>query len=158
MRNSILAALLIYAPVAQAQQAFDATHCYVGTATVVFASDDATIVNFDHKGLYRGNGENKLLNGFSTHCGGTTTIINKNRTTRGGCKVVDLKGDTIALVFEGSGPAGQETGIGNAVAGTGAWKGVSGGGKWQVHTPSRPLSQGAFQACLRYEGTLTVPK
>lgn len=147
--------LAVCASAAQAQE-FDATHCYFGTATVAFASDEATVAIFDHKGIYRANGEKKLLNGFSIHCTGLTKVINKKRTVSGGCKVLDPKGDSISLVFEGAGPPGGDSGTADAVAGTGAWKGVSGGGKWQVHTPSKPLASGTFQGCLRYHGAFKV--
>ncbi|HSH08010.1 MAG TPA: hypothetical protein VLA41_10145 [Burkholderiales bacterium] len=138
-------------------QAFDVTHCYAGTATVVFASDDAVVASFDHKGIYRANGDSKLLHGASIHCAGITTVINKKRTVSGGCKTVDPKGDTIAGVFEGAGPAGGDAGTAQAVGGTGTWKGVSGGGNWQVHTPSKPLVPGTFQGCLRFHGAYKVP-
>ena len=139
-------------------EAFDATHCYFGTATVLFASDDAVIASFEHKGIYRGNNGNKTLEGYSIQCAGVTKVINKKRTSAGGCKILDPKGDAIALVFEGAGPPGGESGTADAVGGSGAWKGVTGGGKWQVHTASKPLVPGTFQGCLRYHGAFTVPK
>lgn len=152
-----IGSVLACASGAQAQE-FDATHCYFGTATVAFASDEATVAIFDHKGIYRSNGDKKLLHGFSIHCTGLTTALNKKRTVTGGCKVLDPKGDSISLVFEGAGPPGGDSGTADAVAGTGAWKGVTGGGKWQVHTASKPLAPGSFQGCLRYHGAFTVPK
>jgi hypothetical protein len=152
-----IASLVVCTSAAQAQE-FDATHCYVGTGTVAFASDEALVAIFDHKGIYRDNGDKKLLNGFSIHCTGLTKVINKKRTVSGGCKVLDPKGDSISLVFEGAGPPGGDSGTADAVAGTGAWKGVSGGGRWQVDTPSKPLAPGSFQGCLRYHGAFKVPK
>lgn len=143
--------------VASTEKSFDATHCFFGTSTVVFASEDASIVHYEHKGIYRGNNGNTLLHGASIHCAGTLLVLSKKRTTRGGCKILDPQGDTIALVTEGSGPSGKQTGTADAIAGTGAWRGVSGGGKWQVHTSSRPLVPGSFQGCLRYHGAFTVP-
>jgi hypothetical protein len=161
MRHSTAAAtaaasLAVFPLIAQAQE-FDVTHCYVGTATVVFASDDAVIAIGDSKGIYRTNGDKKLLHGFSIHCAGNVRLISKKRTLSGGCKVLDPKGDSIALAYEGEGAPGAEFGTADAVAGTGAWKGVTGGGKWQVHTPSNPLAPGAYQGCLRYQGALKVP-
>jgi len=148
----------VLASVAQAE-AFDATHCHSGTVTVVFASDNATVVTFDSKGIYRSNGESKLLDGFSIHCSGTDVILNKKSVLRGGCRVLDPKGEdnSIFLTFAGTGgPKG--VGTATAVGGTGTWKGISGGGDWEVHTPSKPVVPGTFQSCLRYHGTFTVPK
>lgn len=130
---------------------FDATHCYVGTATAIYASDEAAVIQFDHKGIYRANGEHKLLDGFSIHCAGTNVTLNKKSAIRGGCKALDPKGEAIHLVFEG---AAGDKGTGQMVGGTGAWKGISGGGDWYVHTPSKPLAPGSFQACLRFHGTV----
>jgi len=93
----------------------------------VFAADDATIAHFEHNGIYRGNQENNLLDGFSIQCAGVNVIINKKSSVRGGCRLPGPKGDTIGLTFEGTGRA---KGRGTAVA---------------------------FQACLRYHGAFTVP-
>jgi hypothetical protein len=134
---------------------FDATHCYVGTANVVFASDEAAVIHFEHKGVYRDNGDKKFLEGFSIHCAGTNVTISKKSAIRGGCKALDPKGDTIHLVFDG---AAGERGTAQAVAGTGAWKGIGGGGDWEVRTSSKPLAAGAFQACLRFHGTFNIKK
>jgi hypothetical protein len=152
----VVPSLVVLSSTAQAQQPFDATHCYVGTAAAVFASDDATIAHFEHNGIYRGNQESKLLDGFSIQCAGVNVVINKKSSVRGGCRVLDPKGDTIGLTFEGTGGA-KGSGTAVAVAGTGAWKGVTGGGDWEVQTISKPLAAGAFQACLRYHGAFTVP-
>lgn len=143
---------------AATEKPFDATHCFFGTSTVVFALDDATIVHYEHKGIYRGNNGSTLLDGASIHCTDMLLVLNKKRTIRGGCKILDAQGDMIALVTEGSGPPGKQTGTADTIAGTGAWKGVTGGGKWQVHTASKPLEPGSVQGCLRYHGAFTVPQ
>lgn len=150
-----IASLLTCSAAIATDMPFDATHCYVGTATVVYASDEAAVIQFEHKGIYRANGEHKLLEGFSIHCAGTNVTINKKSVIRGGCKALDPKGDTIHMVFDG---AAGDKGTAQAVAGTGAWTGISGGGDWNVQTPSKPLAPGSFQACLRFHGTLKTGK
>lgn len=82
MRNMRIAAttftsLLVVSAAAQAQLPFDATHCYAGAATVLSTSDEATVVRFQHKGIYRGNGDKKHLDGFSLQCAGTDVILSK---------------------------------------------------------------------------------
>jgi len=151
-----IASLVVCASAAQAQE-FDVTHCYAGTTNVVFAADGAVVFTFDHKGIYRANGEKKSLHGMSIHCVGVVEQITPERPQRGGCKGVNPNGDQIFAVFEGSGPVGKVTGTAKAVGGTGAWKGVTGGGKWEVHTGSKPAVPGTFQGCLRYHGEYKVP-
>ncbi|MEK6244858.1 MAG: hypothetical protein AABM33_10200 [Pseudomonadota bacterium] len=150
-----LVGVLFFSSTAHAQQPFDATHCFVGTGSQLFRSDDAVIGHFEHKGIYRSNHENKLLDGFAIQCMGIAVTVKQKRSMRGACKILDPKGDMIGLEIEDT---KLGTGTATVVGGTGAWKGVTGGGDWLVHTPSRPLADGAFQSCLRYHGTLTVPK
>ncbi len=149
------ASLVALSPAVHAQMPFDATHCYVGTASVIFATDEAAVIQFEHKGIYRDNGDQKFFEGFSVQCAGTNVTISKKSAIRGGCKALDPKGDTIHLVFEG---AAGDKGTAHAVAGTGAWKGISGGGDWLVRTPSKALAAGGFQACLRFYGTFNLKK
>jgi len=153
-----IASLVVFALVAQAQE-FDATHCYMGTFTLVFASEDATVVNFEHKGIYQSNGKRKTLHGFSIHCAGTAVTLNKKEVVRGGCKVLDPQGkdNSIFLVFDRTGGDKVE-GTATAVAGTGAWKGVTGGGNWLFHTRGKSFAPGTYQNCMRYYGKFTVPK
>lgn len=64
----IVLSLVVFIPVAQAQQSYDITECYSFTShTTLSEVPDLTIVGFDGKGIVRSNVENKVFDNFTLH-------------------------------------------------------------------------------------------
>jgi hypothetical protein len=63
----ILFGLLLFIPVAQAEQPFDFTQCFSSTGTILTATEELTVTSYDAKGISMSNLENKVFDNMTTH-------------------------------------------------------------------------------------------
>ena len=63
----ILFGLLLFLPVAQAEQPFDFTLCSSATQTVLSATEELRVMSSDFKGITMSNLENKVFDNMTTH-------------------------------------------------------------------------------------------
>ena len=63
----ILFGLLLFIPVAQAQQPFDFTRCVSATVTTLSATEELTITSSESKGIILSNPANKVFDNMTTH-------------------------------------------------------------------------------------------
>ncbi len=68
-KNGVLGlfSLLLFIPVAQAEQPFDFTRCGSSTHTVLLETEELTIRSVDVKGIIMSNLENKVFDNMTTH-------------------------------------------------------------------------------------------
>jgi hypothetical protein len=147
--------LVVFTPVAKAEQPFDITDCGSGTITMVSASKELTVFSFDLKGISRSNHENKVFDNTTFHCVGVIRVMAGKRTETGYFKIMDSDGDFIVgevTCIE------TEKSTWKFLQGTGKWKGITGGGKGWVIMRGKPITSGTFQACFRHTGTIKLPK
>jgi hypothetical protein len=64
---AILFGLLLFIPVAQAEQPFDFTRCVSATLTTLSATEELTVTSADAKGITMSNLENKVFDNMTTH-------------------------------------------------------------------------------------------
>ena len=72
---AIVLGLVMFIPVAQAEQPFDITDCGSGTITMVSTSKELTVFSFDLKGISRSNHENKVFDNTTFHCVGVMLAL-----------------------------------------------------------------------------------
>jgi hypothetical protein len=63
----ILFGLLLFIPVAQAEQPFDVTQCFSSTLTILSATEELTATSADAKGITMSNLANKVFDNMTTH-------------------------------------------------------------------------------------------
>jgi hypothetical protein len=64
---AILFGLLLFIPVAQAEEAFDFTRCVSATVTTLSATEELTVTSADAKGIVMSNLANKVFDNMTTH-------------------------------------------------------------------------------------------
>ncbi|OGP64536.1 MAG: hypothetical protein A2170_03160 [Deltaproteobacteria bacterium RBG_13_53_10] len=64
---AILFGLLLFIPVAQAEQPFDLTRCSSSTQTILSATEELTVRSSDVKGIVMSNLKNKVFDNMTTH-------------------------------------------------------------------------------------------
>jgi hypothetical protein len=65
--GAILFGLLLFLPVAQAEQPFDFTLCGSSTKTILSATEELTVTSSDAKGIVMSNLANKAFDNMTTH-------------------------------------------------------------------------------------------
>jgi len=63
----ILFSLLLFLPVAQAEQPFDFTRCGSSTQTILLATKELTVMSGDFKGITMSNHANKVFDNMTAH-------------------------------------------------------------------------------------------
>ncbi len=63
----ILLGLLLFLPVAQAEQPFDFTRCVSAAVITLSATEELTVTSADAKGIVMSNLENKVFDNMTTH-------------------------------------------------------------------------------------------
>jgi hypothetical protein len=151
MVTAMFISLLVFFPPAQAEESFEATSCYSGTATPFHDSKDLTVVmGFQINGILRSQSENKFLNNVTYHFEGVvrgTQLMSYGR-------FVDLDGDIIIVERIGTG----KEAAGKFLEGTGKYKGIKGGYKAELIARGKPAMPGTFQECARFIGTVELRK
>ena len=67
MGAAILVGLLLFIPLAQAEQPFDFTRCVSATVTTLSATEELTVTSADAKGIVMSNLKNKVFDNMTTH-------------------------------------------------------------------------------------------
>jgi len=150
----IVAFLVLFILVAQAQTTFDVTECGAGPVTVVYQSNEITISGLEGKGIFFSNHENKVFDNCTFQVVQIARIIGGNRRSDSYWKIMDPDGDIIIAEVVVIGPEKTMT----FLHGTGKWKGIKGGAKGKTSAAGKMIAPGTFQACSRYVGTFELPK
>ena len=153
---AILFGLLLFLPVAQAEESFDCTHCRSWTITILSETEELTITSVEGKGIIMSNLPNKVFDNMTTHLitlsknmAGKVTSLTYN-------KFMDPDGDFV-IVETTSAPGETESNC-KFLQGTGKWKGIKGSGKFRPITRGKPITPGTSQGCSRWTGTFELPK
>lgn len=151
-----VAAALLGAGVAYAQQSYDQMTCRAGTMTVLAKSDDMVVWSLDHRGVTQSMEAKGPFDGSTQRCIGVVASIAGKVSANGWCRNVDAKTGDMTLV---DWVASDKPGAGTFTFryGTGKWKGITGGGTYAPVGPTRPVDEGTYQNCVRIKGTMTVP-
>jgi hypothetical protein len=64
---AILFGLLLFIPVAKAEQPFDFTQCVSSTQTILSATEELRVMSSDAKGIIMSNLGNKVFDSMTTH-------------------------------------------------------------------------------------------
>ncbi len=64
---AILSGLLLFLPLARAEQPFDFTLCSSGTQTILSATEGLTVTSYDSSGILMSNLEDKTFNNMTAH-------------------------------------------------------------------------------------------
>ena len=158
LRTSAIAVLglTLLLPAALAEEKpLDTISCRSGTATVLSASKEATVLSVDSKGISVPGGT-AFFADTTNRCIGVISIINGKRTSNGYCKFMSPSGDYNLLEWKGSGTDGE--GTWKYLYGTGKWKGVKGGGLYKRIARGKPIAKGTYQFCTRATGTYELPE
>lgn len=114
--------LFLLITAAQAEQPYDITTCGSATNTVLFSSEDLTIISFESKGISISNHENKAFDNNTFQCAGVIQIASGKPSGDMFCKFLDPDGD----VTLGESTLDGAEGTWKFIYGTGKWKGISG--------------------------------
>lgn len=152
---AIVLGLVMFIPVAQAEQPYDLTACGSGTITLLSTSKELTVYSIEGRGIVQDNLKSKLFDGCTWHAVGVVLIMDGKKTGLMYTKVMDPDGD---FFVSKSTYVGPDERTGKILHGTGKWKGITGGGKSRVIIRGKPITPGTVQACSRTTGTFKLPK
>jgi hypothetical protein len=150
----IVAFLVVFIQVAQAQTPFDVTECGSGSVTVVFQSNEITVSGLEGKGIFFSNHANKVFDNCTFQVMAIVKTADGKRRSDSYWKIMDPDGDVIVAEAVVLGPEKTM----KFLHGTGKWKGIKGEAKGKTTAIGKPVAPGTFQACSRYVGTFELPK
>jgi hypothetical protein len=159
---AVLFALVLFNPIAQAEQPFDITDHFCATVTTLSTSPELTIFQSDVKGIVRDNLENKTFDNLTSHCLRIGRISAGKLTGITFSKFTDSDGDFFITesTSDAVPPAAVES-TWKFLHGTGKWKGITGGGKGKFIFMTRgkqQISPTTIQGYLRMTGTFELKK
>lgn len=155
MRRSLFTALitlLLFPPIIQAADTFEATACRIGTMTMVQGSKELMILGFELKGILQSNTE--MFKNASEICVGTMKRMGDETNQAGYCKYLYPNGDINVVEWDGAANEGKW----QYLLGTGKWQNIKGGGKWRNIQRAKPIVEGTFQNCIILDGSYELPK
>jgi hypothetical protein len=159
---AITFSLVMFNPVAQAEQPLDITDYFYSTATVWPASPELTIFQSDAKGFVRDNLENKIFDNLTSHCLRVGRISAGKLTGTTFSKFTDSDGDFFMTESTSDAvPAAAAESTWKFLYGTGKWKGITGGGKGEfvfMTFGKQQMSPTTFQGYMRMNGTFELKK
>ena len=145
---------IIFLSAVQAEEPYDLTMCLSGKTTMLLASKELVLYEYQGDGMTMSNHENKKFHGMSYRCIGTVKIEKGVRSGLTYCKYMDADGDLVV----GEAMRNGEENTWKFLYGTGKWQGITGGGPAGAPVASgKPISEGTFQVCNRATGTFTLP-
>jgi hypothetical protein len=148
---AVIFGLVMFLPTARAEEPFEATSCYSGTATPFHDSKDLTVVmGFQINGILMSHSENKFLNNVTYHFEG---LLRGSQLMSYG-RFIDQDGDILIVERTGSG----KEAVGKFLEGTGKYKGIKGGYKAELIARGKPAMPGTFQECAKFIGTFELRK
>jgi len=149
-----LIVVMLFIPVAEAQQPFDTTYCASSTMTTVSASEGLIVLSLDTKGIAWSNHENKVFDNMTFHCVAVGKIMAGKPTGTGYCKYMDPDGDFIVWELSIDVPIDTL----KALQGTGKWKGIKAEGKAVLITKAKSITPDTRQVCRKFTGTFELSK
>jgi len=149
-----LLGVVIFIPIAQAQQIYDICECYSFTLKPLFESEGMTALGYEATGIARSYHENKVFDNFTLHNVGNRQITDGKGKAHGYFKYLDPDGDL--FVMEGIAEGADVTMT--FIHGTGKWKGIKGEGKIRLITGGKPILPGTAQRCYRHAGSFELLK
>ena len=152
----IIWGLIIFVPVARAQQPYDITECYSFVLSVLQESQEIRILGLDAKGIVQSNHANKVFENCTIHTVGTRMDMKGNSVAHGYFKYMDPDGDI--FIMEGIMPEGEKAATMKFIYGTGKWKGIKGEGKDRLITRGKAITPETAQICFRHTGSFELPK
>lgn len=152
--TTIIAALFLLIPIAQADEPYDLTSCWSGDVTMLSARKNLVIFSFDIKGVSHGNHENKAFDNHSFQMVGINKIEAGNRSGTSYAKYLSPEGDIVFGEIQTVGDKQTQ----KFLFGTGKWEGITGGGKTEPITNVKPIKEGTTQGCARATGTYQLPQ
>ena len=151
----VLFALVMFLPVAQAEEQIECTGCYCGTLTKLPDSKDlAVLFSWQCNGIIISHSENKFFNAVTYHCEGLSWRVGEINREVGYCRNTDPDGDIFIHSF---GRTETEFG-GKFLEGTGKYKGIKGTIKAERLVVGKPVMPGTWQLCNKYTITYELPK
>jgi len=112
--------------------------------------------SLDHHGVSTSDDPKSPFHGFTQRCVGVVGSIEGVAAANGWCKNVDPStGDWTVVDWKGSDKPGH--GTWSYRYGSGKWKGVTGGGTYEPIGPTKPVTPGTYQNCVRIKGTMKLP-
>ena len=153
-RTTTVLVLFLMISIAQAEEPYDLTMCMSGQVSMLLASKELVVYNYQADGMTMSNHENKKFHGMSYRCLGTNRIEKGVQQQVAYCKYMDADGDLVV----GEGIRTGKEGTWKFLYGTGKWQGITGGGPIGVTVASgKPISEGTFQVCQTAKGTFNLP-
>ena len=150
---TIVIGLIMFIPVAQAQQPFDITDYFYATVTPLSSDPELTIFHSDVKGVIHDNLESKTFDRMTSHCLRSGRVSAGKMTWTTYSKFTDSDGDFFITEASAEGvPVSAQESSFKFLQGTGKWKGISGGGKSKFIFMTRGKQQinpTTFQGYLR---------
>jgi hypothetical protein len=154
--------LVMFNPVAQAEQPLDITDYFYATSTLLSANPELTIFQTDAKGFVRDNLEKKIFDNLTSHCLRLGRISAGKLTGTIFTKFTDSDGDFFITEFTSDAvPAAAAESTWKFLYGTGKWKGIRGGGKSEflfMTLGKQQMSPTTFQGYLRMTGMFELKK
>jgi hypothetical protein len=148
---AIFLGLLIFIPIAQAEETFHVMGCSSGTFTMLSESKPLTVFNIVGKSIAWGALEEAFDN-MTWNFVAVLRILDGNTVGMGYYKFTDTDGDF--FVLEASGDTVMEGGTWKFLHGTGKWKGVTGQTKSKFIMRGKPVPLETEQYWCRIIGTI----
>jgi len=149
-----LIVVMLFIPLAEAQQPFDISYCASGTMTTISASEGLVVISLDSKGIAWSNHENKAFDNMTFHCAVVGKFVGGKPIGNGICKYMDPDGDFVVWDLSIDGPVDTL----KAIQGSGKWKGIKAEGKAALITKAKSITPDTRQVCRKFTGTFELPK
>jgi hypothetical protein len=154
--------LVIFLPIAKAEQPVDFTDYFYATVTPLSTSPELTIFQSEVKGVIQNASGNKIFDNLTSYCLRLGKVVAGKMSYTTYTKFTDPEGDYfITEATAEAVPAGVFEAAWKFLHGTGKWKGVKGGGTSKTIFMTRgkqQLNPTTFQGYLRMTGTFELPK
>jgi hypothetical protein len=156
---ALLFALIIFNPLAQAEQPIDITDAFFATYKLLTESKELAIMSSEVWGIVTSNNENKAFDDMTSYCLAIRKFVSGHQQkSLTYTKFMDKDGDffVVETIRDGTetGPEGTWT----VLQGTGKWKGIKGGGKAWFSGRGKAQTPSTAQGRVRMKGTYEVLK
>jgi len=154
---AIILGLVMFIPVAQAEQPFELTDCWSSKVTMLSKSEELTVLSSDVLGMTIS--ENKLFNNLTSNCLCLRCYIAGKQKSICYSKLMDADGDFFITESIRTGTEAGPASSWKFLQGTGKFKGITGGGKslFTASNLKRPIRPGMLQGRLKMTGTFELP-
>ena len=153
---AIVLGLVIFIPVAEAEETFHMMGCSSGTFTMLSESKPLTVHNIIGKGTAWGITGNKTFDNMTWQFVAVLRTMDGNTIGMGYYKFTTPDGDN--FVLEGMGDTVLEGGTWKFLHGTGKWKGATGHATGKFIVRGKPVPLESEQYWCRVIGTIQLSK